>query len=209
MKNRHFILAALLLALAGSCSPKNEEVQDEQVEVNSPSEGLDSIAITKKDALKTDENEINPTMPLPPPVLRLLSERYPGFKQPTLSAGVRAMADAHEQGPYIVRGDFNGDTRQDYALQLQQDRNVIVLAILDAGNGNWDVHELQKDILFNDRGELKSLYYLYLTEIGEEIMDPATNEVFEAPHDAVSVGIEKNTTTYVYQSGSFEAYSPR
>lgn len=208
MKDNLKILCTFLLLLAGSCTPKNEEVKDEQVEIGPPSEALDSIADTDKDAVKTDENEISPTMPLPPPVLRLLSERYPGFKQPELSEEARELAIQHDQGPFIVRGDLNADNNQDYALQLQQEKSVIIVALTDAGNGNWNVHELQRDILFNDRGKLKSLYYLYLTEAGEEFINSETNEEFEIAQDAVSVGMEGEAVTYVYTNGKFTQYTP-
>ncbi|MFD2515027.1 hypothetical protein ACFSRY_14225 [Pontibacter locisalis] len=208
MKDNLKILCTFLLLLAGSCTPKNEEVKDEQVEIGPPAEALDSIADTKKDAVKTDENEISPTMPLPPPVLRLLSERYPGFKQPELSEEARELAIQHDQGPFIVRGDLNADNNQDYALQLQQGKSVIIVALTDAGNGNWNVYELQRDILFNDRGKLKSLYYLYLTEAGEEFINSETNEEFEIAQDAVSVGMEGEAVTYVYTNGKFTQYTP-
>jgi len=59
MKNIHATCWSLLLLLAvAGCSPKNEEVTDEQIETRLDGQALDTIANTKKDALKTDENNI-------------------------------------------------------------------------------------------------------------------------------------------------------
>ncbi|MDX5422937.1 MAG: hypothetical protein LPK07_04735 [Hymenobacteraceae bacterium] len=204
MKSKTHLVAGLLLTMMVACTPKNEEVTEEQVEVAPQREALDSIADTRKDALRTDENEISPNLPMPQPVMQLLTQRYPGWEQPTLTDGAIKRAQAYEQGPTVIRGDFNSDTRQDYALQLQQDKDVVILAILDGGDGNWNVYELKRDILFNERGTLKSLYYLFLTEQGEELPDSETDAA--APHDAISVGIENKTTTYVFQENDFTEY---
>ena len=53
----------IVLLLAGSCGPKNEEVTDELVETGPPREVLDSIANTRKDAVKTNENDSALTTP--------------------------------------------------------------------------------------------------------------------------------------------------
>jgi hypothetical protein len=203
MKELNFYLSMLFLVLVLACSPKNEEVKKEQIEVSPTAEGLDSIADTKKDGVKTDENEINPTLPLPQPVLQLISNRYPGFKQPTLSNSASSRAKEHDQGAFIIRGDFNTDNQQDYGLQIQYEKDVLIIAVLDAGNGNWTIHELKKDILFNDRGTLKSLYYLFITNPIEKL------QIIEAkgfPSEAISVGIEGNTTLYVYNGSEFEEF---
>jgi len=206
MTTKAYRLFVLLLAAALACSPKNEEVTDQQVETAPQQEALDSIANTAQDGLKTDQNEVSPNLPMPQPVMQLLTEHYPGWQQPTLTTGALKQAQQYAQGPTIIRGDFNSDNRQDYALQLQQGKEVIMLAVLDGGADNWQVHELRRDILFNERGRLKSLYYLFLTESGEDLPSTRAAEEVEAPHDAVSIGIEKKVDTYIFQGDGFEAY---
>ncbi|MFD3003119.1 hypothetical protein ACFS7Z_22340 [Pontibacter toksunensis] len=204
MKKTLYLLAISLAAFA--CTPKNEEVQEEHVEVAPVPEALDSIANTKKDAVKTDENDTNPTMPMPQPVMQLLSEQYKGWEKPTLAAEAAAQAENRTQGPMIVRGDFNGDTYQDLALQLQQGNDVVIVAALQVNEGDYQLYELQRDILFNERGKLKSLYYMYHIEQGEELHNDVANENVEAPHDAVAVGIEGDDVVYLFQNNGFEKY---
>jgi hypothetical protein len=47
-----YLLAILILAV--SCGPKNEEVTDEQIEIGSRTEVLDSIANTREDGVDVD-----------------------------------------------------------------------------------------------------------------------------------------------------------
>lgn len=204
MKKTLYLLALPLAAFA--CTPQNEEVKEEHVKVAPVPEALDSIANTKKDGVKTDENDTNPTMPMPQPVMQLLTEQYKGWEKPTLSAEASARAENRTQGPMIVRGDFNGDTLQDLALQLQQGDDVVIVAALQVDEGNYKLYELQRDILFNERGKLKSLYYLYPIEQGDELHDDTANEDVEAPYDAVAVGIEGDNVVYLFQNGEFEKF---
>ncbi|WP_162055552.1 hypothetical protein [Pontibacter pamirensis] len=205
MKKTLYLLTLSLAAYA--CSPVNEEVQDEYVEVAPIPEALDTITSTRKDAVQTDENETDPTLPMPQPVMQLLTEQYEGWEKPTLAQEASAQAENYTQGPMIVRGDFNGDTYQDLALQLRQGNNVVIVAALQEDEENYELYELKRDILFNDRGTLKSLYYLYSIDQGEELHHDATNEDIEAPHDAIAVGVTGDTSVYLFQDGEFEEYT--
>ncbi|PRY08901.1 hypothetical protein CLV24_12069 [Pontibacter ummariensis] len=193
-----------LLLLAFSCSPENEEVADEQVDVVPVPEALDSIASTNKDALRTDENNVSPTVPLPQPLMQQLTTEYQGWEQPTLAEGAQERGAALPQGPFIVRGDFNGDNLQDVALQLEKDGEVIVLAALHTEEGVYQLHELKRDILFNERGVLQSLYYLYLAEENEEILSVETAEELDIPYDVVALGMEDNVTAFIFTNGQFK-----
>ncbi|WP_347158450.1 hypothetical protein [Pontibacter chitinilyticus] len=198
---------AMLLLAATACSPKNEEVTNEQIETGSKAQALDTISNMRKDAVKTDENNTSPTLPMPQPVMQLLAQRYPGWQQPELTAEAQQQADNGGQSPTLVRGDYNGDSRQDYALQLQQGNKVIVVAVLDAAGGNWQVYELKQDILFNDRNKLQSLYYLYPIKKGETLDATGATEDIEAPFDAIGLGIENSKVAYLYHNGKFAAHT--
>ncbi|MCX2739870.1 hypothetical protein [Pontibacter anaerobius] len=198
-----YLLPLCLLA----CSPENEEVQDEHVQVAPPAKALDSIANVEKDAVKTDENEISPTLPLPPPVMQLLAEKYPGWERPTLAGNAEQLAEEHPGSPAIARGDFDGDNRQDVALQLQQGKELVIVAALQQQEEKYTLVELKRDILFNERGKLTSLYYLYRIAQGEQVQDTSTMAEVELPHDAVAVAVGNERSVYVYQDGSFRSYA--
>lgn len=196
----------LLLVLLFNCSPKNEEVTEEHIDTDLSGDAVDSAANTRRDIVERPGTEEADPMALPQPVLQLLERHYTGWKQPTLLEGVAKNARRQNQGPYHVRGDFNGDNEQDFAVQIQQGDHVVVIAFVHNA-GNWEVQELKKDILFNERGRLKSLYYLYLTEAGAKLASDETNQDFETQHDAVTVGINDDATTYVLENGRFRGYS--
>ncbi len=193
----------LILCLL-ACSPENEEVQDEHVQVAPPQEALDSIANTAKDAVKTDENNISPTFPLPPALLQQLADKYPQWQYPELMADAVQQAVEHTESPAITRGDFTGDNLQDIALQLQKGDKVMMVAAVQQQDGNYQLYELMQDIMFNERGKLKSLYYLYRIRQGEEVENPNNANKLELPHDAIAVGVGKETTMFMYQDGRFE-----
>ena len=197
----------LLLLLLAACSPKNEEVTDKQIELGTDGQALDTIANTKKDGLKTDENTISPTLPISQPVLQLLTQRYPGWTQPDLTTAAKQNVADDGQGPTLVHGDFNGDNRPDYALQLQQQDKLVIAAVLDTGDGNWKVYELKQDVLLDEQGKLKSPYHLYLIEKGETLKNESAAGNLETPYEALGVGNENNQTAYLYQNEKFETYS--
>ncbi|NDK55249.1 hypothetical protein [Pontibacter fetidus] len=58
-------LGTLLLLTMYSCGPKNQEVTDEQVETGSRTEVLDSVANTREDAVRIDENDTVDTLTAP------------------------------------------------------------------------------------------------------------------------------------------------
>lgn len=197
----------VVLLLAGSCGPKNEEVTDEQIETGPPQEVLDSIANAEKDAVKTDENNISPTFPLPQPVIALLSEKYPGWEEPELAPAAKTKVGNEEQGPMMVRGNFNNDTLQDYALQLQQGKEVVIVAIVQDATQNWNTYELQRDTLYNESGKLLSPYALLLAQAGTELRNAETGKETELPNDGVTITINNRTTTYVLNNGKFQEFN--
>ena len=204
MRKKLYLLGLLVIAVA--CGPKNEEVRDEQVEVTPPAEALDSIANTQLDGLQTDENDIDPTMPMPQPVMQLLSEQYANWEKPTLTEEALEQSADYLQAPMIVRGDFDGDTRQDLALQLQQGNDLVIVAALQEQEGAYELYELKRDILFNERGTLRSPYYLYLIEQGEPLHMDTESEEAKAEHDAVALGIEGEDVVYLFEGGTFTSY---
>ncbi|WP_266202489.1 hypothetical protein [Pontibacter kalidii] len=203
MKSILYLLPLCLLA----CSPENEQVQDEHVQVAPPAKALDSIANVEKDAVRTDENVIDPTLPLPQPVMQLLAERYPDWEVPEMTASAQQQAAEFASDAAFARGDFDGDTRQDVTLQLQQGKDMVIVAALQPQEGKYELVELKRDILFNERGTLKSPYYLYRLPQGEQVQDLHSMNEVELPHDAIAVGVGQEVNAYIYQDNGFESFA--
>ncbi|MCC9165763.1 hypothetical protein [Pontibacter harenae] len=196
-----------ILVLSFGCGPKNEEIQEENIEAPSTASIKDSITTVRQDAVETDDYQTPPVvLPLPQPVLAIIQDKYPNWEQPSLTEEAERRAENHEQGPFIVRGDFNGDGLQDCAVQVQAGNDLVILGFIQE-EGNWQMHELRRDILFNSRGNLQSLYYLYNVDPGTELSAQNEQQQIETEHDAVAVGITGNTTVYAYENGNFSAYN--
>lgn len=206
MKKNVYLLAAAALLLA--CSPQNEQVQDADVPVQSePQQVRDSLADIRKDALQTDELEPDPTLPLPPPAMRQLSEKYPNWQKPVIAQEAQQKAQGYASTAAIARGDFDGDNNQDVALQLQDQNEVVLVVALQKRDNVYELVELKRDILFNDRGQLKSLYYLFANRRGNEVRNAATAEKITLAQDALSVGLNGTVSTYIYEGGSFRSFA--
>ncbi|TPE44300.1 hypothetical protein [Pontibacter mangrovi] len=197
MKNLLYLLPLFILA----CSPKNEEVKDEQVQVAPQAEALDSIASTEKDALKTDENEISPTLPLPPDVMQLLAEEYPGWEQPEIAPAAQQKAKEYASAPSLARGDFDGDSRQDVALQLAKEKELRLIVALQTQEGKYKLVELKQGTLDNGNGQ--SSYYLYRVAPDEW---PENAELPKLAQEAIGVGTGEKARLYIYQNGTFKSY---
>lgn len=194
--------------LLSGCGPKNDEISEVETDMEPMEEVADTVTNARKDALQTDENNILPTLPLPQDVLQLLTTKYPSWEEPTFTEDALEQAEGNTQGPGIIRGDFDGNGRQDYAVQLQHQKQLVVLAVLQNADGSWKLQEIKQDILFNDRGQLKSPYLLRLAQKGTELRHQTINEQISAPHDAVMLSLNETGVTYLYENGKFVPYTP-
>ncbi|MFT2007962.1 hypothetical protein ACMA1I_04740 [Pontibacter sp. 13R65] len=142
---------------------------------------------------------------LPEEVNSLLARQYPGWRQPVLVAEVQKLVQNKKQGPLLVKGQFDDDNTQDLALQIRHEEQVLMLAFTQQDSA-WQLHELKKDILFNERGNLKSLYYLYLAEPGTSIRNTETNKVLKTAKEAIAIGLDNQVNIFLYEGGQFIAY---
>ncbi|MBB6612438.1 hypothetical protein H7F15_15430 [Pontibacter sp. Tf4] len=194
------LFAIFIVSLLG-CGPKNEEVTDEQITVEAPAAALDSVSTTRKDAVRVNQNELMPGLPLP--ATDLLSEKYPGWQQPELTPAAKQAAN----DSILVRGEFNGDTRQDIALQLQQNQDVVVVALLEGENGNWQLFELHRENLQQQNNSLQSPIALSLRGKGTELKTTADSQKMTSPYDAIALTQNGQTTVYLFRNGRFSNYS--
>lgn len=201
---KSYIQTAILLLTLLGCGPKNEEVTNEQIETDSVTQGLDSIANVQKDAVRTDENDITPTLPMPQPVIAILSEKYPGWQQPALTESAAATAQEQPQDPTLIRGAFNEDNLQDYAIQFQLGTEVVVVALLQEDESTYTTHELMREKMVQQQDSLRSQISLQVLEKGNQLQ--TEKEKLTLPHETIGVRQPQQTIAYVYQNGRFTAH---
>lgn len=149
------------------------------------------------------------TVQVPRAVRSALDERFPGWRFSQADEEVRRFFGERLPGarPDLIRGDFDGDGRTDYAVLVEHgnfdrrgktfDRVVERLAFLKRGSG-YRLFVLERN------SPADSELYLTLARKGEEGRDFHTGRKFRYPNDSIRVSnFGKSGGTYVYRGGRF------
>ena len=137
-----------------------------------------------------------------------LDKRFPGWRFANVGDEIRrALKEyAPEAQPELVRGDFDGNGKVDYALLIEQgedfnnegvaaSRKIHLVALLRNRKGYRLYH------VASPAGD-----YLLLWKKGNRLYNYETQKKFILANDAVeAVTFEKAGTTYVYKKGKFRA----
>jgi hypothetical protein len=146
---------------------------------------------------------------LPAPIGAILDQRYPGWRVAEVSREVRA-AVGQRVGPTpgVIRGDFDGNGRSDYAMLIEY-RNtdepgqafthfVEALAFLDNA-GSFGLVRLRE----RQAGPNPDVF-LTLQKRGAQGFDFDANKKFTYPHDCIGEWyFGKGGGTYIYRDGRF------
>jgi hypothetical protein len=141
---------------------------------------------------------------LPSQVRSTLDKRYPGWVYVDNYALFKRLPEEivaeYPFNPNCIRGDFNGDQIDDYAVQIAQvdssDSTHLFIAFLSTG-GRYEPFVLEANPGYADE-------YLWLSTKGSEYYDFETDQTGVFPNDAISIVIwEKAATTYSFKDGTF------
>ncbi|MCX2741276.1 hypothetical protein [Pontibacter anaerobius] len=193
-------VALLALASCGSDSADgnynraaDEDLIEEQVGSDTQS-NIDSIAQA------TDEGNI--LYPLPDTLTKLLEQRQPRARVATLPDEVMATKRLQVENPLYLRGNLNGNSTPDYAVQVLQNDSIYILAFLDYPQKAKEV----KVATYPARqlnGEWYSTYQLKLAPQDSLVRNPRKQQTTTLKTDGISVIEESRTTLYVLQNGRF------
>jgi hypothetical protein len=200
------ILLSIIFSVIVGCTPKNEEITEEYLDIESIDEAPDSVLNSRKDGARIEKETLVPALPLPQSILVLLTQRYPGWEEAIYTESVIKYAAEHKLEPGIIKGDFNGDMVQDYIFQLFYEEDIIILAALAKNDGNWQLYEIKREIAFNDRGTFKSPFSLHATDKGIKLRDPETGKIIIPTYQAVVTNMLDQQKNYLYQNDTFKAY---
>ncbi|TXK49645.1 hypothetical protein FVR03_06015 [Pontibacter qinzhouensis] len=196
-------LAPAVMLLFFACGPKADTVTTDNI--SSPDSTSEAVINSPKDGTATSPEDENWKQVLPQEVKALLNRRYPGWEQPVLVKEVGRQMPPKAQGPLLVKADFDGNNKEDLALQVRYKEEVLMLAFLQQ-EASWQLHQLKKDILFNERGKLKSPFYLYLAKAGLRVRNANHPQPTATKVAAIGIGLDDNVTVFVYEAGSFQAF---
>lgn len=136
---------------------------------------------------------------LPSECAKILDRNFKGWKMTKVSQDVADWfkKSKYAYSPNLIKGDFNGDAKTDYAVLIEQTidsqpRNSTIV-FLNSAKGYK---------MFNIEGGDGD--YLVFEKKGNKAFDHEKNKTFVYKTDAVTVGIwEKAATSYIWRSGKF------
>ena len=146
---------------------------------------------------------------LPEAINSTLSKKFPGWRLSKVSGDVQQFFGERFPGsrPNLIKGDFDGDGRTDYAVLIEHSNFdkagaafshvVETLALLKRGAG-YRLFILQESAPANLE------MYLNLARKGEAGRVFQTGRKFRYPNDSISVSyFEKAGGTYIFRKGNF------
>jgi len=136
---------------------------------------------------------------LPQAITVELDSRYSGWKLAPVAPQIRAWFTEYRFpfDPNLVTGDFDGDGKTDYVLQIQTaGAKQVMIAFMDRGVG-FETHILATDALDPFR-------YLLRMDKGSKDFDFTKLKPFRHPVDAVDLMyFDKAPLTFMYRKGVF------
>ena len=145
---------------------------------------------------------------LPLPIKVLLNRNFPGWSFPEISEDdcydVRESGglDAYAQ---MIKGDFNGDGLEDYAVLIQQSAEandkgiarplIVNIVAFFRKPGGYEMH-----LVTSEGGSA-----LILMHKGESDYDYEAQRDFMYPRDSIFSGVGMGGTSYIYENGRFRA----
>jgi len=147
-------------------------------------------------------SEKNQDAQLPDKIKAMLDQKYVGWKFSEFSSDVDTYFGVSQFSfrPYLIWGDFNGDWKKDYAVQItipsknSEKRFVIVYL--------RNVEKFDEYIL--EYGSVSPDIYLYPFKKGEADYDYEAQKQFYYPCDAIGViYFGKSGVSYIFEDGKF------
>jgi len=136
---------------------------------------------------------------LPTAVTSELDSRYRGWKLSAVAPQIQAWFAEYRFSfaPNLVTGDFDGDGRTDYVVQIEtRDGKQVMIGFLDRG-ARFETHVLATD-------SLDPFRYLLRMDKGSKDFDFTTLKPFRHPVDAVNLMyFDKTPLTFMYRKGVF------
>ena len=145
----------------------------------------------------TQAQQIN----LPKKCQKILNQKHPGWKIAEISPEILDWFQKSKQSyqPNLIKGDWNGDGKTDYALLIQKAKfrknepGVFLIAFVKNAS-SYSFHQLE------------GYDYIMLMKKGEKDYDFETDKTFVYKNDAIFAGIfEKAGTSFVWRKGRFIA----
>ncbi len=141
-----------------------------------------------------------------------LDHRFPRWRFAKIPEAIHRYLIEHPEParPDLIKGDFDGDGKTDYAVYIvygrASRRRSSVVALLRRGR-TYKPYVLESSLYTPEAepSEANGAFYIGLVKKGARDYDFPGQRYFTYRHDAVFIGIfEKAGTSYVYERGRFK-----
>ena len=136
---------------------------------------------------------------MPSEIQNRLSSKYQGWRLAEPSREDRQTCFDKRSGfqPSVVWGDFNGDRQRDYAVQITQRRQVILLVFLNQGM-TYTEYAVNSDPLGG------TIPVLGVSKRGEKYLDHERNRNSIFPFETVTaIYCESSAVSFIFRNGRF------
>lgn len=199
----HLLALTALVALASCGSDSadgnyNRAADDDLIESQ-----IDADTKTSIDSVARAADEGTILHPLPDTLTDLLQQRRPQAQVATLTDNAMANRTSQVDNPVYLRGNFNGNSSPDYAVQVLQNDSIYILAFLDYNTPQ----AIEKKVAVYPSEHLNDIRYsnlqLKLAPQDSLVRNPRQQQRTNLRTDGVSVIQDNRTTLYVLQNGRF------
>jgi hypothetical protein len=147
---------------------------------------------------------------IPEEVNALLEEKLPGWRLPSPMSWEKYWFNAYKKDNALVNyvnGDFNGDSKPDYALLLENEQHVFKVWVLQSDGNDYkaiQLLELSEATLPLDVGleliDKSKLSYLSMDEGADDI------KTMDLKHPAIQISnFEASAETYYWKDGKYQS----
>ncbi|WP_266203301.1 hypothetical protein [Pontibacter kalidii] len=198
----YFIAPAILILLASCGSDSadgnyNRAASDELI-----AEQVDTGTKATIDSIAQVAEEGTILHPLPDTLTRLLQQKQPQAQVATLTDQAMANKTAQVDNPLYLRGNLNGNSTPDYAVQVLQNDSIHILAFLDYTRKPQEV-KVAAYPAQQLNGSRYSTFQLRLAPQDSLVRNPRRQQMTSLKTDGISVIEDNRTTLYMLQNGRF------
>lgn len=138
---------------------------------------------------------------IPAAIRSYADSAYPGWRLSTITEEMRSAFFAHSKShPSYIRGDFDGNGKEDYALQITYPDSIQysrAVTVFIAQGERFTPYLLRSGPEDPER-------YIFLSPKGAKRFDWETEKSFLCPSDGISIGFAgKAVETFFFHHGKF------
>lgn len=169
-----------------------------------PQKVKDTVQSEKPDGVAVEDPQLLQTDKMPPLLVKQLDTFYPGWQIPEFSQTLLVRLEAPKRNLIWIKGDFDKNKQEDYAVQVVFQDSISVIAFLQqTGKDTFTRKVLAREsLIMDEKKSLKSFCYLTFLAKNDSVYDGHLNTYHKIPQDAIFVS-QNNDAAVFYKTKSW------